>query len=63
MLDDYPNIDGVIPLVHGTGCGMDTKGEGFEILKRTQWGYASNPNMAGVLHGRASAARCSRSAA
>ncbi len=28
---------------------MDNKGEGYEILKRTQWGYASNPNMAGVL--------------
>jgi altronate dehydratase len=49
ILDAYPNIDGVIPLVHGTGCGMDIKGEGSEILKRTQWGYASNPNMAGVL--------------
>ncbi len=49
LLDDYPNIDGVIPLVHGTGCGMDQKGEGADILKRTQWGYASNPNMAGVL--------------
>jgi altronate hydrolase len=49
VLDDYPNIDGVIPLVHGTGCAMDNKGEGYEILKRTQWGYASNPNMAGVL--------------
>jgi altronate hydrolase len=49
MLRGYPHIDGVIPLVHGTGCGMDMKGEGAEILKRTQWGYASNPNMAAVL--------------
>jgi len=49
ILDDYPHVDGVIPLVHGTGCGMDQKGEGADILKRTQWGYASNPNMAGVL--------------
>ena len=49
MLDAYPNIDGVIALVHGTGCGMASKGEGFEALKRTQWGYASNPNIAGVL--------------
>ena len=24
-------------------------GEGFEVLKRTQWGYATNPNMGGVL--------------
>jgi altronate hydrolase len=49
MLDDYPNIDGVIPLVHGGGCALDVKGEGYEVLKRTQWGYATNPNMAGVL--------------
>ncbi|MDX7950939.1 altronate dehydratase family protein [Lichenihabitans sp. Uapishka_5] len=49
LLRDYPNIDGVIALVHGTGCGMAAKGMGFEALKRTQWGYASNPNIAGVL--------------
>ena len=49
LLDNYPNIDGVIALVHGTGCGIADKGEGFEALKRTQWGYASNPNLAGVL--------------
>ncbi len=49
ILEAYPNIDGVIPLVHGTGCGMADKGEGFEALKRTQWGYATNPNIAGVL--------------
>ncbi|HEX4768203.1 MAG TPA: altronate dehydratase family protein [Lichenihabitans sp.] len=49
LLGDYPNIDGVIALVHGTGCGMADKGEGFEALKRTQWGYATNPNIAGVL--------------
>ncbi|MBV9246199.1 MAG: altronate dehydratase [Methylobacteriaceae bacterium] len=49
ILDDYPNVDGVIALVHGTGCGIAAKGEGFEALKRTQWGYASNPNIAGVL--------------
>ena len=49
MLDAYPHIDGVIPLVHGTGCAMDLKGEGYEVLKRTQWGYAANPNMGGVV--------------
>jgi altronate hydrolase len=49
LLDEYPNVDGVIPLVHGTGCGMAGKGDGFEALKRTQWGYAGNPNMGGVI--------------
>jgi altronate hydrolase len=49
MLADHPTIDGVIPLVHSTGCGIDSDGETFEVLKRTTWGYATNPNMAGVL--------------
>ena len=49
ILKDYPNIDGVVPFVHGTGCGMAAKGEGYEVLKRTQWGYATNPNVASVL--------------
>jgi altronate hydrolase len=49
ILDDYPHIDGVIPFVHGTGCGMAEKGEGLAVLQRTQWGYASNPNLAAVL--------------
>jgi altronate hydrolase len=49
LLADYPTIDGVIPLVHSTGCGIDSDGETFEVLKRTTWGYATNPNMAGVV--------------
>src|SRR3954471_45762 len=49
LLDNYPEVDGVIPLVHGHGCGMASKGEGYEVLKRTQWGYAANPNMGAVL--------------
>jgi altronate hydrolase len=49
LLADHPSIDGVIPLVHSTGCGIDSDGETFEVLKRTTWGYACNPNMAGVL--------------
>jgi altronate hydrolase len=49
ILADYPGVDGVVPFVHGTGCGMESRGEGFEMLKRTQWGYASNPNVGAVL--------------
>jgi altronate hydrolase len=48
-LADYPNIDGVIALVHGTGCGLASRGEGYEALQRTQWGYAANPNVGGAL--------------
>ncbi|HKN30512.1 MAG TPA: altronate dehydratase family protein [Roseiarcus sp.] len=49
MLSDYPNVDGVIALVHGTGCGMASRGEGFEALMRTEWGYAANPNVGAAL--------------
>ncbi len=49
LLNDYPNVDGVVPLVHGTGCGMAAKGEGYDILQRTAWGYATNPNVGAVL--------------
>ncbi len=49
ILADYPTIDGVIPFVHGTGCAMDLKGEGFQVFRRTQWGYTSNPNLGAAL--------------
>lgn len=49
VLDDYPEIDGVIPFVHGTGCAMDLTGEGYQIFRRTQWGYTSNPNLGAAL--------------
>lgn len=45
----YPNVDGVVAFVHGTGCGMQGDGEGFEALQRVMWGYARHPNHAGVL--------------
>ncbi|WP_230531533.1 UxaA family hydrolase [Microvirga roseola] len=49
LLREYPGIDGVVAIVHGTGCGHAAYGEGFDILRRTQWGYASHPNFAGVI--------------
>lgn len=45
----YPNVDGVVAFVHGTGCGMASDGDGFEALQRVMWGYARHPNHAGVL--------------
>jgi altronate hydrolase len=48
-LRDYPNIDGVVAIVHGTGCGMADTGEGYGNLQRTLWGYAQHVNFAGVL--------------
>ncbi|WP_299550828.1 UxaA family hydrolase [uncultured Tateyamaria sp.] len=49
LLSDYPNVDGVVAFVHGTGCGMADSGDGFEALQRVMWGYARHPNHAGVL--------------
>ena len=48
-LAQYPNVDGVVAFVHGTGCGMAGQGEGFEALQRVMWGYARNANHGGVL--------------
>jgi len=45
----FPNVDGVVALTHGTGCGMDSEGLGMQILERTLAGYATHPNFAGVL--------------
>ena len=45
----FPNVDGVVALTHGSGCGMDTQGEGMHILRRTLGGYAKHANFAGVL--------------
>lgn len=45
----YPNVDGVIALAMGTGCGMGATGEGIDILRRTLSGYARHVNFCGVL--------------
>jgi altronate hydrolase len=48
-LKDYPNIDGIVPITHATGCGMADRGEGYDLLQRTLWGYAANPNFGAIL--------------
>ena len=49
LLEAYPNIDGVVPITHTSGCGMAGSGEGFDMLCRTLWGTAANPNFGGIL--------------
>ena len=48
-LKQRPNIDGVVALTHGGGCGINNRGEGYRVLTRTLQGYARNPNVGGVL--------------
>lgn len=49
VMDRYPGVDGVIALTHGGGCALNTKGEGYDYLTRTIAGYATHPNVGGVL--------------
>lgn len=49
LLDDYPNVDGVVPITHNSGCGMSGEGEAYDMLRRTLWGTAANPNFGAVL--------------
>jgi arabinonate dehydratase len=47
--DEYPGVDGVIAVTHGTGCGMSADGEGLALLRRTLAGYARHPNVGAVV--------------
>jgi altronate dehydratase len=49
LLDAFPNIDGIVPITHGTGCGMSGENEGYATLMRTLSGYAQHPNFGGIL--------------
>jgi altronate hydrolase len=49
ILDDYPNVDGIVPIIHGAGCCVASDDEGFRMLQRTIWGHARHPNFAAVL--------------
>lgn len=49
MLAGYPNVDGVVALAHGTGCGMAGAGRGFDMLDRVLWGHATHPNVGAAV--------------
>ncbi|MCU4186884.1 altronate dehydratase family protein [Acidiferrimicrobium sp. IK] len=49
LLAQHPDVDGVVALTHGSGCGMAVSGDGLSLLRRTITGYARHPNFAGLL--------------
>jgi altronate hydrolase len=49
LLDAYPNIDGVVPIVHKHGCAMAYGGEDHKQLDRTLAGFANHPNVAAYI--------------
>jgi len=48
-LADYPNIDGIIPLVHKAGCAMAFGDSDHHQLNRTLAGFAKHPNVAASI--------------
>jgi len=48
-LSAYPNVDGVIPLIHKGGCAFSSGGEDHQQLNRTLAGFARQPNIAASL--------------
>ncbi len=57
----FPNVDGVVALTHGTGCGMASDGLGIQMLERTLAGYATHANFWRRAGGRDSVAKPTRS--
>jgi altronate hydrolase len=49
LLDKFPNVDGVLPLVHKQGCAMAYDGEDHKQLDRVLAGFARHPNVAAYL--------------
>lgn len=48
-LVDLPGVDGVVALTHGSGCGLEATGPAWETLRRTLVGYATHPNIGGLV--------------
>ena len=49
ILEDYSNIDGIVPITHSTGCGMNTESEGMHMFQRTIDGFKNHPNFSHVF--------------
>jgi len=49
ILKQFPNVDGILPLTHKGGCGMQFGGEDHEQLNRTMAGMAQHPNVGAYL--------------
>jgi len=49
VMQQFPNVDGVIGLTHKNGCGMRHGSDAIEQLQLTLAGFALHPNVGGYL--------------
>jgi altronate hydrolase len=49
VLKAFPNVDGVVPITHSSGCGIASTGAGIDVLRQTIAGYCRHVNFAGVV--------------
>jgi altronate hydrolase len=49
LVKQYPNVDGIVPIIHKGGCGLQYGGEDHQQLNRVLSGFAKHPNVGGYL--------------
>lgn len=49
MLNDYSQVDGILPITHKGGCATQYGGEDHQQLDRTLAGFAKHPNIGAYL--------------
>src|SRR5437588_7067913 len=49
LLRQFPNVDGIVPIVHKQGCAMQYGGPDHNQLDRTLAGFAKHPNVAAYI--------------
>ena len=49
LLQQFPGVDGVVPIVHKAGCAMQYGGPDHNQLDRTLAGFARHPNVAAYI--------------
>jgi altronate hydrolase len=49
ILKNFPNVDGIVAIVHRQGCGMQYDGPDHQQLDRTLAGFARHPNIGAYI--------------
>lgn len=49
VLEKFPNVDGIVPIIHKHGCAMAYGGDDHKQLDRTLAGFARHPNVGAYI--------------